>query len=315
MAYLFVHFKEKNTPDGEQVYFGISRDGFIWQAVNNSQPMLWSYFGDKGVRDMTITRTTAGKYVILATDLSLSYGMKGRYQGSWQRIKELGSQQLVKWESRDLMIWSMQEMKTVADGDLGCVWAPDIIYDRKKKDYVVHWSAPSAASWYMKMGIYYNRTKDFKRFSKPQLLYEKADTSVIDSAIYEEDGKYYLFVKSDSNPETIILLTATEITGPYERVQAFDECMAHLEQGQYEAPTVIKLKDGRWYLFLDYYGAKTAEGHGYVPFVADSLASGRFEPCKEAFSFPYGFKHGTIIEIAEEEYERLAAYGAEVSAS
>ena len=24
-AYLFVHFREKTTPDGEQVYFGISR--------------------------------------------------------------------------------------------------------------------------------------------------------------------------------------------------------------------------------------------------------------------------------------------------
>ena len=33
-AYLFVHFREKTTPDGEQVYFGISRDGFHWEAVN-----------------------------------------------------------------------------------------------------------------------------------------------------------------------------------------------------------------------------------------------------------------------------------------
>ena len=32
-AYLFVHFREKTTPDGEQVYFGISRDGFHWEAV------------------------------------------------------------------------------------------------------------------------------------------------------------------------------------------------------------------------------------------------------------------------------------------
>lgn len=27
-AYLFVHFRERKTPDGEQVYFGLSRDGF-----------------------------------------------------------------------------------------------------------------------------------------------------------------------------------------------------------------------------------------------------------------------------------------------
>ena len=33
-AYLFVHFKEKYTPDGEQVYFGLSRDGFTWEQTN-----------------------------------------------------------------------------------------------------------------------------------------------------------------------------------------------------------------------------------------------------------------------------------------
>lgn len=312
MAYLFVHFREKRTPDGEQVYFGISQDGFHWQAVNHGQPMLWSYFGDKGVRDMTITKTQEGKYIIMATDLSLAYGMPGRYQGSWQKIKEEGSQHLVKWESRDLLMWSMQEMPIVANSSLGCVWAPDIIYDSKKKDYILHWSSPSAASWYMKMGIYYNRTKDFKRFSRPQLLYEKPDTSVIDSAIYEEDGWYYLFVKSDGNPETLILLKSTEITGPFERVTAFDDCMATLEQGQYEAPTCVRLKDGKWYLFLDYYGGSAPEKQGYVPFVADSLASGIFRRCEEAFSFPYGFKHGTIIGINETEYQRLANYSNQV---
>ena len=50
-AYLFVHFREKTTPDGEQVYFGISRDGFHWEAVNDGAPVLWAYYGDKGVRD------------------------------------------------------------------------------------------------------------------------------------------------------------------------------------------------------------------------------------------------------------------------
>jgi hypothetical protein len=26
---------------------------------------------------------------------------------------------------------------------------------------------------------------------------------------------------------------------------------------------------------------------------------------KESFSFPYGFKHGGIVEITDEEYERV----------
>ena len=36
--YLFVHFREKTSPDGEQVYFAISRDGFQWEALNDRVP-------------------------------------------------------------------------------------------------------------------------------------------------------------------------------------------------------------------------------------------------------------------------------------
>ena len=36
-CYLFVHFREKTTPDGEQVYFALSRDGFRWEALNGGR--------------------------------------------------------------------------------------------------------------------------------------------------------------------------------------------------------------------------------------------------------------------------------------
>ena len=69
--YLFVHFREKTSPDGEQVHFAVSRDGFHWQALNGGHPVLWAYYGDRGVRDMTIVRDHAsGKFHIFATDLS-----------------------------------------------------------------------------------------------------------------------------------------------------------------------------------------------------------------------------------------------------
>ena len=80
-AYLFVHFREKTTPDGEQVYFGLSRDGYHWEPVNGGAPVLWAYYGDKGVRDFTIIRCKEnGKFYIIATDLSLAYGMRNQYQ-------------------------------------------------------------------------------------------------------------------------------------------------------------------------------------------------------------------------------------------
>ena len=83
--------------------------------------------------------------------------------------------------------------------------------------------------------------------------------------------------------------------------------MEQIEEGLYEAPTAVRLEDGRWCLFLDYYGVKGA-GQGYVPFVASSLADADFVRSDGEFSFPYGFKHGTILPITPEEYERMKAH-------
>ena len=306
-AFLFVHFKEKRTPDGEQVYFGISKDGFHWEEVNNGNPVLWSYYGDKGVRDFTITRTEAGKFIILATDLSLAYGMLNQYQHSWEEISRNGSKCLVLWESEDLIHWSKQRMIKLGDDNFGCLWAPDIIYDKSNKDYVIHWSSSHSSNKFSDKGIYYSRTSDFKDFTRPQLLYRKEDSGVIDSAMYEEDGKYYLFLKSEKNPERIILLESEDIIGPYKRIERFDMCMEPLQTGQYEAPTAVKLEDGRWCLLLDYYGC-SAEEQGYVPFLSDKLSTGDFVRSDSSFSFPYGYKHGTILSITMDEYERLKAY-------
>jgi hypothetical protein len=305
-AYLFVHFREKRTPDGEQVYFGISEDGLNWETVNGGDPVLWSYQGDKGVRDCTITRTADGRFVVMGTDLSLAYGMPNQYDDSWGEIVRNGSDALVLWESDDLVEWSDQRMIELGDGQFGCLWAPDITYDRENDEYVVHWSSTHRSTDYGKHAIYYSRTESFETFSDPECLYEKADSPVIDSAMVEHEGSYYCFLKSETDPAGIILLKADSATGPFSRVDAFDETMDGLEGARYEAPTVFQLEDGRWCLFLDYFGG-SPETQGYVPFVADSLNEA-FERAEAEFSFPYGFKHGTVLPITAEEYDRLQAY-------
>ena len=105
--YLFVHFRESTTPDGEQVYFALSRDGFHWETLNGGRPVLWAYYGDYGVRDMTIVRDRlTGRFHIFATDLSLAYGMRGKYCRSWEEISRNGSKALAHWQSSDLIHWS-----------------------------------------------------------------------------------------------------------------------------------------------------------------------------------------------------------------
>lgn len=304
-AYLFVHFKQKTTPQGEQVYFSVSKDGYNWGKVNEGQPVLWAYYGDKGVRDFTIVRHhITGKFYILATDLSLSYGMRHQYHDSWEEISRCGSKYLSLWESEDLINWTEQRLIKIGDEEFGCMWAPDIIFDREEENYVIHWSSSHRNSDFKQKGIYYCRTTDFKNFTKPELLYLKEGSEVIDSAIYEEDGHYYMFVKSENNPARMLLLKANHVTGPYTNITEFENRMARLEQGKYEAPTAIKLEDGTWCLYLDYYGDKEKQ-KGYIPFTADTLKDGKFIRSDKNFSFPYGFKHGTILKITVEEYERI----------
>ena len=305
-AYLFVHFRERSTPDGEQVYFGISRDGFRWEKVNDGHPVLWSYLGEKGVRDCTVIRCNAdGKYRILATDLSLAYRYREKHFHDWHGISHGGSKCLSMWESEDLVNWSEQTLLEFGEEKFGCLWAPDVVYDREREDYLIHWSSTHKDRQYM--AIYGCHTKDFRAFTPPRLIYSKKDAGIIDSAIYEENGAYFMFVKCDHDPENILMLRSEHADGPYERVSAFDESMLCIEPGLYEGPTAAQLEDDRWCLFLDYYGVPGA-GQGYVPFLADTLAGGRFIRADREFSFPYGYKHGTILPISLEEYQRIKNY-------
>jgi len=313
--YLFVHFKEKKTPDGEQVYFALSADGYHWETVNNGCPVLYSTLGEKGVRDFTIQRSPDNHFCILATDLCLAYEMGPRYHNSWKEVQTHGSNCLMLWESDDLCHWTPQRALPLGPKGSGCHWAPDMIFDKKSGDFILTWSQPvpnDDLSLYpngLKMCIYYCRTRDFKTFSEPALFYEKEDSEVIDSCMAEEDGIYYLFVKSDRNPSAIILLRSEHATGPFTRMPEFDPEMAALKSGSgaYEAPCIYRLEDGRWCLNLDYYGVR-GKGQGYVPFLADSLKSGVFKRCDGELSFPYGFKHGTVLPLTEEEYHRVKSF-------
>lgn len=304
LAYLFVHFKEKNTPDGEQVYFALSQDGFHWEALNEGNPVLMSNIGEQGVRDCTICRIKDGRYIIIATDLSLARNFNTKYKGSWNEVSLHGSRNLILWESSDLIHWSDPKQIGFHQEPFGCLWAPDIIFDPKEENYLLHWSSSHAANNYGPKKIYYSRTKDFCNFTSPLVLYEKQGSDIIDSAMYEEGGLYYLFVKSDSDPNTIMLLAADSITGPFYPVPAFAKEMKKLEQGQYEAPTAFRTEDDRWCLFLDFYGT-VKEKQGYVPFIANQMADGYFIRSDEAFSFPYGFKHGTVLTLTPAEYHLL----------
>ncbi len=305
MPYLFTHFKEKITPDGEQVYFGVSRDGLNWEKVNDGNPILTAELGEKGCRDIEIVRLHTGGFVILTTDLCVAYRYDENLRLDWSNINSTGSKCLRMWKTDDLVHFSEEKLVHFGRDDFGCMWAPEVFFDEDTQEYLIHWGSTVAEDNFKHMSIYCSTTKDFETFSEPKLYFTK-DNEILDTHITKVGDTYHLFYKNAHNPPMNMHATSKSLYGPFEHDAEFEKYMAEevYWPGSYEAPTVYTLPDGRWCLMLDFFGCEK-EKMGYVPFFSNMPGDAHFTRQPELVSFPYGYKHGGVIEITDEEYERL----------
>ena len=304
MPYLFVHFKEKITPDGEQVYFALSRDGYHFEQVNSGNPVLTSTQGERGCRDIEIVWLHTGGFVILTTDLCIVNRMDENYNVDWSKVNSSGSKRLCMWKTDDLINFSQQQSVYFGEDDFGCLWAPEVFFDEENGEYLIHWGSTVKKDNYKHMSIYCSTTKDFETFSKPKLYFSK-DNEILDSHIQKVGDTYHLFYKNAQSPSMNMHAVSKSLYGPFQNDEAFEEYMNTFEKpGSYEAPTVYTLPDGRWCLMLDFFGCEKSK-MGYVPFVSSKQGDSNFKRADEEFSFPYGFKHGRVLEITREEYDRV----------
>ncbi len=304
MAYLFAHFKEKMTPDGEQIYFAVSRDGFNWEQLNAGEPVITAEKGERGCRDIEIVRLHTGGFVILTTDLSIAYRMDENGNVNWKEVNSTGSKCLRIYKSEDLISFSGEYLHHFGREDFGCMWAPEVYFEEETGEYLIHWGSTLKEDNYTHMSIFCSTTKDFITFSEPKLFFTK-DNEILDTHLRKIGDTYHLFYKNADCPPMNMHATSKSLYGPYEHDEAFEKYMSALERpGSYEAPTTLVLPDGRWCLMLDFFGCEKAK-MGYVPFVSEKPGDNNFSMAKESFSFPYGFKHGGILEITDEEYDRL----------
>ncbi len=293
-GFLFVTFDSEGSAKGEQVYFGLSRDGKNWEALNGCQPVLVSDVGEKGARDPYLLRAGDGKFYLLATDLSIFHNP------DWKRSVETGSRSILIWESGDLVNWSGPRLVEVAPPGAGCAWAPETIYDTASRRYLVYWAStsPESGRKHRIMGAW---TKDFRSFSKPFVYIEKPTTIIDTDIVRGDDGKYYRFTK-DEKFKSITMEVGESVTGEWRDVPGFT--LAKLKG--FEGPACFMLepaahgKPATWCLLLDAF----AKGLGYQPFIATNLASGDFQRA-QGFCFPFRFRHGSVLPLTGEEYNRL----------
>jgi sucrose-6-phosphate hydrolase SacC (GH32 family) len=296
-GFLFVTFQQETSAQAEQIYMALSADGRSWTALNDGKPVLVSDVGEKGVRDACLIRAHDGrKFFLIATDLSIY-----RTKQDWKRAVRAGSRSIVIWESTNLVDWSAPRLARVAADDAGCTWAPEAIYDEENGDYLVFWASTNQRDDFSQHRIWAARTRDFVTFGAPFIFIEKPNT-VIDTTIVRDGPAYFRFTK-DEKVKSIFMETAPRLSGPWREVTDFSlgqkpgfegpECY-QLEPATADRPAV-------WCLILDQY----SKGAGYQPFVTNHLAAGRFEP-GAGFTFPFRFRHGSVLPLTAEEYRRLA---------
>jgi len=150
MPYLFAHFREKLTPDGEQIYLAVSKNGYDWEKVNDGNPVITCDKGEMGCRDIDVIRTKDNSFVFIATDLCIVNRMDENHNVNWADISSNGSKFISLWRSDDLVHFSPQELKYFGRDDFGCIWAPEIFYDDSADDYIIHFSATVKADNFQK---------------------------------------------------------------------------------------------------------------------------------------------------------------------
>jgi hypothetical protein len=297
-SYLMTHFTGEHDI-GEQIYFASSTDGLNWKDLNDSNPVLTSDKGEKGVRDPYIIRSAEGdKFYIIATDLRIANG-KG-----WSDAQRNGSKSLIVWESTDLVNWSEPRMVEVAPPNAGDAWAPEAFYDEKTGEYVVFWASrlPNGEGDFGPHDIYYAKTRDFHTFTEPKVFIDRpGDTHIIDTTIIKDDDIYYRY----SGDGQITIEKSDQILGTWSKVGTI-ESSTGLTGHDVEGPLIFKFNDREeWNLMVDQY----ATGKGYLPLLTTDLSSGDFTRLTTSdYSLDSNKKrHGSVLPITKEEYDSVMA--------
>ena len=297
-GYLFAYFEGTGeAKQREQLRFALSNDGVNWRALNGNRPVISSdtISESGGIRDPHILRGADGRFYIVATDMNVE-------RNGWKE-----NPGIVLMSSDDLINWKHAKINLARDypkhfGDAYWVWAPQTIYDRKAKKYMIYFTLQRNDRKSL-ITYYAYANKDFTGFeSEPRQLFS-AKYGSIDNDIIEKDGTYHLFYKGNTK----------------------DNNGKEIKNGIQQAVSQ-KLK-GKWkedFRYVDAYAGKTAvegssvfklNGKDEYVLMYDMYTTGRYEYQTSTdlynFSAPRSFtkdffpRHGSVISLTHDELQRL----------
>lgn len=289
--YLFCYFIG-NAPEEERVHFALSEDGYNFRALNNNEAVITQHLGKKCCRDPYIFRDQEGKFHIIATDMRSADG--------WAN-----NNSMVVWDSPDLITWENERIldfsKLEVTKNANRVWAPQVIFDEDKKEYMIYWSHNNADDD-LDTIIWYAYTKDFRSLTtEPKVLYRpESGLCAIDGDIIKKDGKYYLFV-ADGKQDGICYVISDKASGPYSEP---DNNKISVADTALEGNCMYKLEESEKYIMI----ADQFKSGGY--FMQESEDLIHFTKVEETrFSLNHlKPRHGSMLNITDEEYQRLVSF-------
>ncbi len=290
MKYLFCYFIG-NKPEEERVHFAVSVDGYNFEALNNNEAVIVQTLGKKCCRDPFIFRDEENIFHIIATDMCSDDG--------WN-----SNNSMVVWDSEDLITWKNERIidfsafESTKNADR--VWAPEIIYDKKKGEYMMYWTHNNSDDG-LDTITWYAYTKDFATLStEPEVLFRpKSGMCGIDADIIEKDGKYYLY-QADGEKEAICYAVSDNASGPYFEP---DDNKASVADVALEGNCIYRI-DGtdKYVLIADQFRT----GGYFMQETTDMIHFNKVDECKFSINHLRP-RHGSVLLITDKEYNQLKA--------
>jgi len=309
-AYLMVYFKD----DTHGLYMALSKDGYSFTDVNNAKPII---AGDtialqKGIRDPHIARGPDGMFYLALTDLHIFAQKLGLRDTEWERDgKQYGwgnNRSMVFMKSKDLINWTRNIIRVgqAFPGleDIGCAWAPELIYDQDKQKMMVYFTMRFKDG---KNKLYYSYMSDdfTKMETAPKLLFEyPKDVSYIDADITRVGNKYHMFYVPHDGTAGIKQAVSDSINSGY----VYDPKWYDPEPKACEAPNVWKrIGTDKYVLMYDIYGIKPHNfGFSETTDFTNFKDLGHFnEGVMKATNFSSP-KHAAVIHLTSKEANTLA---------
>jgi len=295
--YLFTFFPSNSD---ENIYYAVSDDGYNYTVVNKGKPVVSAdgitVMG--GLRDPHILRGEDGLFYMVATDMRSALGWSSN-----RGMVLMRSSDLVNWQTSTVHFPTRYAGTYLAN--VTRVWAPETIYDPVAGKYLIYFSilTNDGTVTYDKV-FYAYANDDFTDLEgEPTYFYDRGGATIdMDIVFNENDGLYHAFYKNEG-AGGICQVTATSLTAP-----------AGQEGSQWGAPTGTLQQT-----------TEAVEGAGIFRLINsddwilmyDCYMNGHYQFCSSPDLFQFTFRkntatqgaftprHGTVIPITEDEYQRL----------